>query len=210
MGKFKLKASKHDIYPWSKMYGNGVVLVADRKITKFDDGLTFDYGDKLFAELRHIVFGSSGSTGVFELFRAKIRNHIRTQNVDVDNIIPVLTNYVYDLNRQYNFRSELRFDVLVAIGYKDTKSTLTYIDANGTPNIINGIEARAIGTGRKYIKSFSDSIWNNNITMREVAEVGYFIIKYIEKFKLDESVGVGKFYPLIWYIPDYYVENKKG
>ena len=46
--------------------------------------------------------------------------------------------------------------------------------------------------------------------MREVAEVGYFIIKYIEKFKLDESVGVGKFYLLIWYIPDYYVENKKG
>ncbi len=46
--------------------------------------------------------------------------------------------------------------------------------------------------------------------MREVAEVGYFIIKYIEKFKLDESVGMGKFYPLIWYIPDYYVENKKG
>lgn len=160
---------------------NGVVLVADRKITKFDDGLTFDYGDKLFAELRHIVFGSSGSTGVFELFRAKIRNHIRTQNVDVDNIIPILTNYVYDLNRQYNFRSELRFDILVAIGYKDTKSTLTYIDANGTPNIINGIEARAIGTGRKYIKSFLDSIWNNNITMREVAEAGYFIIKYIEK-----------------------------
>jgi len=59
---------------------DGVVLIADRKITNLDEGLTFDFGDKLFAELCHIVFGSTGSTGIFELFRAKIRNHIRTQN----------------------------------------------------------------------------------------------------------------------------------
>ena len=78
---------------------NGVVLVADRKITKFDDGLTFDYGDKLFAELSHIVFGSSGSTRYLWIISSKIRNHIRTQTVNVKNIIPILTNYVYDLNR---------------------------------------------------------------------------------------------------------------
>jgi hypothetical protein len=30
---------------------DGVVLIADRKITNLDEGLTFDYGDKLFAEL---------------------------------------------------------------------------------------------------------------------------------------------------------------
>ena len=98
---------------------DGVVLVADRKISNFDEGLKFDYRDKLFAELSHIVFGSSGSTGIFELFRAKIRNHIRTQNVYVENIIPVLSNYVYKLNKKYEFCQELIFDVLVAIGYKD-------------------------------------------------------------------------------------------
>ena len=46
--------------------------------------------------------------------------------------------------------------------------------------------------------------------MKEVAEIGYFTIKYIEKFRLDESVGIGEFHPLIWYIPDYYEENENG
>ena len=53
---------------------NGVVLIADRKITVNDDiGLHFDYHDKLFAELRHVVFGSSGSTGSYELFRGRVK-----------------------------------------------------------------------------------------------------------------------------------------
>jgi 20S proteasome alpha/beta subunit len=43
---------------------DGVVLIADRKITLlFKDGLNFDYRKILFAEIRHVVFGSSGSTG---------------------------------------------------------------------------------------------------------------------------------------------------
>jgi 20S proteasome alpha/beta subunit len=187
---------------------DGVVLVADRKITNLDEGLTFEYGDKLFAELSHIVFGSSGSTGIFELFRAKIRNHIRTQTVNVENIIPILSNYVYELNSHYKFRQELIFDVLVTIGYKDKKSILTYINAYGLPSEVK--TGQSIGTGRKYVKSFIDRVWNDNITMKEVAEIGYFIIKYIEKFKLDESVGIGEFHPLIWYIPDYYEENESG
>jgi 20S proteasome alpha/beta subunit len=40
---------------------NGVVLVADKKITVTDNtGMYFDYRDKLFAELRHVISGSPG------------------------------------------------------------------------------------------------------------------------------------------------------
>ncbi|HET7643065.1 MAG TPA: hypothetical protein VFK40_06125 [Nitrososphaeraceae archaeon] len=127
-----------------------VVLVADRKITNLDEGITFEYGDKLFAELSHIVFGSSGSTGIFELFRAKIRNHIRTQTVNVENIIPILSNYVYKLNLQYKFRQELIFDVLVTIGYRNKKSILTYINAYGLPSEVK--TGQSIGTGRNMLK----------------------------------------------------------
>ena len=50
---------------------DGVVLVADRKITNLDEGITFEYDDKLFARLCHIVFNSSGSTEIFELLEQK-------------------------------------------------------------------------------------------------------------------------------------------
>lgn len=38
--------------------------------------------------------------------------------------------------------------------------------------------------------------------MKEAAAVGYFIIKYIETFELDLSVGIGKNSPQIWFVPN--------
>jgi hypothetical protein len=38
--------------------------------------------------------------------------------------------------------------------------------------------------------------------MKQVAELDYFIIKYIEKYYLDLSVGVNTDKPQIWFIPD--------
>jgi tripartite motif-containing protein 71 len=38
--------------------------------------------------------------------------------------------------------------------------------------------------------------------MKQVGELGYYIIKHIEEFELDSSVGVGNNRPQIWFIPD--------
>ena len=56
---------------------DGVVLVADRKIT-IDGGGDYDECDKLFGDIRHIVYGSSGVTTMFELFRGYTMNYINT------------------------------------------------------------------------------------------------------------------------------------
>jgi hypothetical protein len=38
--------------------------------------------------------------------------------------------------------------------------------------------------------------------MTKVAELGWFLIKYIEDYQLHSSVGIGSNYPQIWFIPD--------
>jgi hypothetical protein len=38
--------------------------------------------------------------------------------------------------------------------------------------------------------------------MERAAEIGWFIIKYIEDHKIHSSVGVGKEMPQIWFVPD--------
>lgn len=63
---------------------------------------------------------------------------------------------MYELNTQYNYRKELIFGVLVAIGYKDKKS-IPDINAYGIPKEIK--TGQTIGTGRKYVKSFIDKVW---------------------------------------------------
>jgi len=46
---------------------NGVVVIADRKVTLIDGGsVEFDYKEKLCGMIRHIILGSSGSTDNLE------------------------------------------------------------------------------------------------------------------------------------------------
>ena len=45
------------------------------------------------------------------------------------------------------------------------------------------------------------------MTMAKVAEIGYFVIKYIEELKLDHTVGLDTRGPQIWFIPDHSPKN---
>jgi 20S proteasome alpha/beta subunit len=187
---------------------DGVVLVTDRKITLLTkDGLRFDYRKKLFAELRHVIFGSSGFTGNYELFRGRVKSHVRKNIVWIDDVIGVFSDISYDLNKRYNFHENLVFDVLIRIAYPDTDSTLTHIDSNGTPETVETY--KAIGAGAKYAKAYLDKNWNKQMTMIEVAELGYFIIRCIEKFRLEESVGLDGDHPQVWFIPNRFEENEQ-
>ena len=46
---------------------DGVVLVADKKITKTNEisSISYEYINKLHGELSHVIFGISGSTETF-------------------------------------------------------------------------------------------------------------------------------------------------
>ena len=56
---------------------DGVVLISDKKVT-LDYGADFDYREKLFGDLRHVIIGSSGSTDTFEYFRGYIMDYVNT------------------------------------------------------------------------------------------------------------------------------------
>jgi hypothetical protein len=51
------------------------------------------------------------------------------------------------------------------------------------------------------------------MNMKQVAELGYFIIKIIEKYELEDTVGLSKKQespesrPQIWFIPDHNVSD---
>jgi 20S proteasome alpha/beta subunit len=124
---------------------DGVVLVADRKVTIMDAGLHHDFVDKLFGVVRHVIFGSSGNTGMFELFRRYATERIRDNIVLIDDIPLRLSEITFELNSRFNFRYETTFDVLVGIQYPDRASSLTYISPRGETNTIS--QYMCIGSG---------------------------------------------------------------
>jgi hypothetical protein len=60
----------------------------------------------------------------------------------------------------------------------------------------------AIGSGEPFGEVFLSHLWRDNMTMSEAAEVDHFIIRYIDRFRLNETVGVGDKQPQIWLLPN--------
>jgi 20S proteasome alpha/beta subunit len=188
-------------YILGSVCSDGVVLVSDRKVT-LEQGSTSEYEDKLFQGDLWMVVGSSGVLGLFEKFRANLAMYIASP--ERESTVSALTAKIEDLTRELNekYKEILRgqnFDVL--LGIKTTaKSELKYVHPIGFAEGVR--RCKAIGHGEPYGSFFLKHWWKPNMTMLEVAELGYFIIKYIQEFELDNTVGIGGDYPQVWLIPD--------
>jgi len=185
----------------TKIRQTSVVLVGDRKIT-LGDGTTHEYEDKLFMDTPWMVIGSSGTSGLFEKFREMLTAYISSPEYD-GNVI-TLTTRIENITRELNenYREVLGgqvFDVL--IGIKTTINTiLRYIFPLG---FAEGVRRyKVIGHGEPYGSFFMKRWWRGNMRMLEVAELGLFIISYIQEFELDNSVGIGDGHPQVWLIPN--------
>lgn len=179
---------------------DGVVLVGDRKIVS-GDGSSHEYGDKIFMDAPYVVVGSSGTAGLFEKFREKVIEF--TLSPSHEHSVVALTYQIEIITRQLNetYRSILDgegFDVLLGIKGSITP-VLRYVYPVGFAEGVR--EYRVIGHGEPYGSFFLKHWWKPDMTMLEVAELGFFIIKYIQEFKLDDTVGIGESYPQIWLIP---------
>jgi 20S proteasome alpha/beta subunit len=184
----------------------GVVLVADKKIINIEGGAESKYSNKLFSDLESLIIGYSGARRVFELFRNEIIDYV-TAYRDAYHVHPTIaklntqiTEISYKLNNRYRHES---FDLIAGAPSQknvDRRSHLDYFYPDGTMEPID--DYRAIGTGAPFGSIYLKQNWSEHMTMKQVAELGYFIIKYIERFHLDLAVGVNDSKPQIWFVPD--------
>jgi len=182
---------------------DGVVLVADRKIL-LEGGTIHEYEDKLFVCVPWMIVGSSGILGLFEKFRDRLTSYLGSSEYSDNANVYNLTNEIENLTRELNndYFEVLRgrdFDVLLGI-QATTEAVLKYIHPSGFA--VGVRRYKVIGHGEPYGSFFLKYWWHKNMTMLEVAELGFFIVKCIQEFELDNTVGIGKGYPQIMLIPN--------
>ena len=187
---------------------DGVILVADRKII-LDGGALHEYEDKLFWAQPWMVVASSGTLGLFEKFRDKLTDYVHSTKYDakVYNLTTEIENITRQLNDDYfEVLRGRQFDVLLGI-QSTTEAVIKYIHPSG---FAEGVRRyKVIGHGEPYGSFFMKYWWNRNMNMLEVAELGFFIIKCIQEFELDNTVGIGQGYPQIMIIPSE-MDKEKG
>ncbi len=178
---------------------DGVVLVADRRITS-SDGSYSGLGDKLFHNVDLTVWGASGNLDYFESFKERVKVAMQDRGrVPAHHFILLVEDVHAALLKNYGTAVVRDFAVLIAsrIG---AKSQLNFVGVWGGHRPVNTYET--IGSGTPYGAAFLKTLWKSSMGMKDVAELGYFVIKLIENKELDASVGVERGHPQVWFLPD--------
>jgi 20S proteasome alpha/beta subunit len=192
---------------------DGVVLVADRKINSREESDPI-YGNKITGEITEVLTGFSGDRGTFELFRNCLRRYAKeideqikrgsNKEINIDEIIW----HIHEIKMGFrNKPGRYKFELMVGISSKyftNRKSTLNYFYDDG--GFIPVDKCKAIGEGKIHALYYLQRYYYKNMTMRRFAQLGDFIIRYIdnEQYRLDNTVGLDPKYPYpqIIYIPD--------
>ena len=107
-----------------------------------------------------------------------------------------------DIMERINLKFSEGFELSVGISGEhlaDKKSVLKHLYTRGGYIPVNTYKV----IGSEPFGKFYLGYWNDDMTMKEVGELGYFIIKYIQNFDLDDAVGVDEHHPVhIRFIPD--------
>ncbi len=189
--------------------GDGAVLAADTKFT-VDGGTDYAYGHKITGEIRGVLTAFAGSREPLEEFRMRLREYTaepEEKRKRLDQLWIRIKDIMRTLNSHYG--NIYSFDVLAGVATNED-IILRYFYQDGRPEMVD--EYKAIGTGAPYGSIYLKTHWHRNITMDEAADLAYFIIRYIEKFKLDLTVGTGEGFtnPLIRFIPNKSYANSKS
>lgn len=183
---------------------DGVVIVGDTKFT-ITNGPTeymYDIG-KVTGEQPGIISAFAGTRAKFERFRSEIREFVSNYSgrikdgISVDRVLIEISNIIERTSNKFD-----GFELLVGISgvyFADKKSILKHFYTSGGYVPINGY--KAIGSeayGKVLLRN-----WRPEMTMKQIAELGYFVIRYIQELNLDEGVGIDEGHPVqVTFIPD--------
>jgi hypothetical protein len=206
------------------MASDGAVLLGDTKVIDADTH-TVTFRKKMFQDYYPIVLAPSGSTILSGKFRQEAHRAILERARTLDRASPPMTlgavtiipvkesrnsidflAYLKELeaitertNAEYAGRVHGDFDILVATQGVGRGADLYYIYPDGVSSYIDTY--KAIGTGAPHGSLFLKKFWRQDMSMLEVARLGFFVLRLIEKFDLDVNVGTNP-WPQIWFIPN--------
>lgn len=185
---------------------DGVVLVGDRKVITEKNRIRWE--DKINSPFFPVVWCSAGYQEFSDSFENQVNSKIGRFRWDKPKEPLTFEDFAIFLQQAYqdmialHGEDEIRFGGLSVLVAQRPKRFSELWVVDGHRPIKKEARYYAIGSGEQYGELFLSKLWNEQLSMKEVAVLGCFVIKTIEDFQLDESVGVGEKRPQVWFIPD--------
>jgi len=183
---------------------DGVVVIGDTHLSVRCD---FAYGYKLFSVFPGIVIAFAGDKALLELFKSNFLDFIKSQGL-INN--PVSSQRALFLtskiSRQISDKYGRHYDILLATSgtlFGGT-SSLRWLAPTGESMPIS--DYCKLGSDTPHATVFLKKLFRPDMSMQQGAELGYFIIKYLERFELGLERGLDLIppfdKPVIWFVPD--------
>lgn len=190
---------------------DGIVLVGDTKIS-IGAGTEHSFAKKIILPSQGVVVGSSGSSGLYRTFQARLILGIQEiakekvdDNVNWDEELVLLSEkIIHDIADSYGTETTARnLDALIVIRM-GLEPELIHLTGRGYPEPIT--DYWAVGHGEPYGSVLLKTLWNKHkpLKMSDFAKIGCTAIRYVQDLELDNSVGVDikkGGVPQVWYIP---------
>jgi hypothetical protein len=202
-------------------------LIADRKVTFENTPDSFQ--DKIFSPYFPIVLAGAGDNDLIDKFvqkaLAKAQEmhekfipgtfapisggifYTSTQDpngaIDYVQYLSELEEIVRSVNHsKYGLEASSYIDCLVGVWTHDRGAKLAYISSSGLQSDVE--DYRVIGSGEPYSEVFLRSLLKpgQRVEMNEFARIGFFIIKWLDRFQVDKGTGPGGGWPMLQFIPD--------
>jgi hypothetical protein len=193
---------------------DGIVLVADRKVTYKENHSDVDFRQKLFgfpSNLYYpIVVGCAGSTVLSDQFEGDIKaiaGNYYGERIIVNNFISQLIFKIreyFQTTYKNKFKPE-EFEIIIALQTQDEGAILKHIPGEAIPIDVKKQRYKVCGSasGMMRTRTIFEPLWHRELNMMQAGELGYFFIKYVERYHLDDLIGVERgAKPQIWYIPN--------
>lgn len=164
---------------------DGVIILSDSRVSRGHD---LNQYRKIFVPIDGTFIGASGTTGVFIKFLKKVNQKVESGEISSwDELIDIVEDLVMQLSSRYYRRTGGDpIDVLMALKPSDDKSEIYHITSEGVAEEVFTI--MAIGHGEPHASLFLKTMWNSDMTMRQTAVLGSFILTTIHQQGMDSSV----------------------
>ena len=179
---------------------DGVVLISDRKTMR---GTTASYKEKLMPVLRNGIVGGAGSIGLIDILSDEITKQVNTKQItELYQLLKFIEDKSLELSERYEYRIG-GFGVLIGIRVTNESQLYNIVTNSGFAEPVK--EYISIGSGEPHGTFLLKYLWDKDMNMMDFANLGYFSIKYVTNFGLDDGVGGD---PIMWFIPDVVEEAK--
>jgi len=155
-------------------------------------GKLLRYELKLAGVLRNVIFGYAGIADMYKVFERYIAGDvvILRDSADKYTSVNLIEKIAAAMLVLFEARSRQFYKLRIMVGRQfpnNGKSDLHVVDSLGRIETINSW--KTIGDEEPWANSMIESKWKEDMTMKEFGQLGYCMIKYLEKEKPEGSVG---------------------